>query len=148
MGNACSSQRAAHTHEVIEYEPNHFCVSQDEPDAVYLSQNLPYYTPQYSPHPAAPKFYDVSGLTENPVAFRKVIDIFVNRYKAAGENGPTAIAGFDARSVYMECRLVCTCLMKADARRALSRFMSVYICHLKYMYTEIVGSRSSILICY
>ena len=47
--------------------------------------------------PMTASFYDVSGITENPEVFQLVVDFFVERYRAQGANGPTHIAGFDAR---------------------------------------------------
>ena len=95
---------------------------QADEDVVYVSKHLPWYGPKYSPHDV-PSFYDVSGITEDPKAFRRVVDLFVERYRAAGgatrhpgasaarrcafgaesgraahaDGGPTHIAGFDAR---------------------------------------------------
>lgn len=75
---------------------NHFCVDQTDPRAVRIAKSLPWYGPKYSPHDV-PSFYDVSGITENPEAFREVIEVFVERYRAQGADGPTHVAGFDAR---------------------------------------------------
>jgi len=61
-----------------------------------IAASLPWYGPKYSPHDV-PSFYDVSGITEDPVVFQRVVDLFVARYRAQGEAGPTHIAGFDAR---------------------------------------------------
>eukprot|EP00667_Euglena_gracilis_P024104 EG_transcript_27506 len=80
----------------IELAPRHFCLDQADPDVQLISKNIPWYGPQYSPHPV-PAFYDISGITENPVAFRKVIQFFVERYRDAADGGPTHVAGFDAR---------------------------------------------------
>ena len=44
----------------------------------------------------ATNFYDVSGITENPEAFKLVVDTFAERYESMKEK-PTKIAGFDAR---------------------------------------------------
>jgi len=41
-----------------------------------------------------PRFYDISGMTQDPVAFQLCIDIFVKRYAGIAID---AIAGLDAR---------------------------------------------------
>ncbi|KAK3273411.1 hypothetical protein CYMTET_18344 [Cymbomonas tetramitiformis] len=79
-----------------ELGPKHYCADQTDLEVKQIAQHLPWYGPEYSPHDV-PNFYDIAGITENPKVFRKVIDIFVNRYKALGDKGPTRIAGFDAR---------------------------------------------------
>ena len=61
-----------------------------------IAASLPWYGPKYSPHDV-PSFYDVSGITESPEVFKAVVNLFVERYRAQGANGPTHIAGFDAR---------------------------------------------------
>ena len=61
-----------------------------------IAAALPWYGPKYSPHDV-PSFYDVSGITESPEVFKAVVNLFVERYRAQGANGPTHIAGFDAR---------------------------------------------------
>mmetsp|Transcript_10000 Transcript_10000/g.13600 ORF Transcript_10000/g.13600 Transcript_10000/m.13600 type:complete len:239 (-) Transcript_10000:76-792(-) len=76
--------------------PAHFCYDQEDANVKYIAEHLPWYGPAYSPHDV-PSFYDISGITEDPQAFRSVIDLFVERYRAAGDKGPTHIAGFDAR---------------------------------------------------
>jgi len=81
---------------VKELAPAHFCFDQEDADVKYIAAHLPWYSPTYSPHDV-PSFYDISGITEDPPAFKKVIDLFVERYRAAGDKGPTHIAGFDAR---------------------------------------------------
>eukprot|EP00959_Pyramimonas_sp_CCMP1952_P460966 9480758-Pyramimonas_sp.AAC.2 len=81
---------------VKELGPSHYCFDQDDADVKYIANHLPWYGPKYSPHDV-PSFYDISGITEDPQAFKKVIDLFVERYRAAGDKGPTHIAGFDAR---------------------------------------------------
>lgn len=77
--------------------PNHFCLDQNlNPSVVQtIAKSLPWYGPKFSPH-AVPNFYDVSGITENPEAFKLVIDTFAERYESMKEK-PTKIAGFDAR---------------------------------------------------
>ena len=77
--------------------PNHFCLDQNlNPYVVHtIAKSLPWYGPKFSPH-AVPNFYDVSGITENPEAFKLVIDTFAERYESMKEK-PTKIAGFDAR---------------------------------------------------
>ena len=77
--------------------PNHFCLDQNlNPSVVQtIAKSLPWYGPKFSPH-AVPNFYDVSGITENPEAFKLVTDTFARRYESMKEK-PTKIAGFDAR---------------------------------------------------
>ena len=60
-----------------------------------IAKSLPWYGPKFSPH-KVPNFYDVSGITENPEAFKLVVDTFAERYERMKEK-PTKIAGFDAR---------------------------------------------------
>ena len=80
-----------------ELGPKHFCLDQADDGVNTIAKSLPWYGPKYSPHDV-PSFYDVSGITEDPAVFQLVIDFFVARYRAQGpENGPTHIAGFDAR---------------------------------------------------
>lgn len=83
-------------HTAVQLGAKHFCLDQKDADAQYIAQHIPWYGPKHSPHDV-PSFYDVSGITEDPAAFKKVIDIFVERYTAAGADGPTHVAGFDAR---------------------------------------------------
>jgi len=78
--------------------PNHHCLDADGDDQLLvqkIAKSLPWYGPEFSPHDV-PNFYDVSGITENPEAFKTVIDVFVERYESQ-EVKPTKIAGFDAR---------------------------------------------------
>ena len=77
--------------------PNHFCLDQNlNPRVVHtIAKSLPWYGPKFSPH-KVPNFYDVSGITENPEAFKLVVDTFAERYERMKEK-PTKIAGFDAR---------------------------------------------------
>ena len=77
--------------------PNHFCLDQNVHKSVVhtIAKSLPWYGPKFSPHDV-PNFYDVSGITENPEAFKLVIDTFAERYESMKEK-PTKIAGFDAR---------------------------------------------------
>eukprot|EP00669_Euglena_mutabilis_P012125 TRINITY_DN6747_c0_g1_i1.p3 TRINITY_DN6747_c0_g1~~TRINITY_DN6747_c0_g1_i1.p3 ORF type:complete len:147 (-),score=51.88 TRINITY_DN6747_c0_g1_i1:387-827(-) len=82
--------------ETTEVAPAHFSLDQKDPDVQFIAQHIPWYGPAYSPH-AVPSFYDVSGIIETPAAFRKVVDLFVARYRVAGTTGPTAVAGFEAR---------------------------------------------------
>ena len=82
---------------VKELGPNHVCLDQANADVRKIAKSLPWYGPKHSPHDV-PSFYDVSGITENPEVFRMVVDFFVQRYRAQGPTqGPTHIAGFDAR---------------------------------------------------
>lgn len=78
--------------------PNHFCLDQNlNPSVVQtIAKSLPWYGPKFSPHDV-PNFYDVSGITENPEAFKLVVETFVERYEQSMKEKPTKIAGFDAR---------------------------------------------------
>ena len=75
---------------------NHVCLDQADPRVIKIAKSLPWYGPAHSPHDV-PSFYDVSGITENPEVFQLVVDFFVARYAAQGAEGPTHVAGFDAR---------------------------------------------------
>jgi hypothetical protein len=77
--------------------PNHFCLDQNVNPRVVrtIAKSLPWYGPKFSPHDV-PNFYDVSGITENPEAFKLVVETFAERYERMKEK-PTKIAGFDAR---------------------------------------------------
>jgi len=59
---------------------------------------MTWYSPKFSPKDV-PRFYDISGLTENPEAFKLAMNIFVERYRndVHGTGGPTAIVGYGAR---------------------------------------------------
>lgn len=74
----------------------HFCLDQADEGVKRIAKSLPWYGPKYSPHDV-PSFYDVSGITEDPEVFQLVVDFFVERYRSQGADGPTHIAGFDAR---------------------------------------------------
>eukprot|EP01059_Diplonema_ambulator_P013499 TRINITY_DN24001_c1_g2_i3.p1 TRINITY_DN24001_c1_g2~~TRINITY_DN24001_c1_g2_i3.p1 ORF type:complete len:246 (+),score=81.79 TRINITY_DN24001_c1_g2_i3:933-1670(+) len=81
----------------VEKAPNHWMPEQDSEDIKEMAKTMWWYTEKFSPKDV-PKFYDVSGITENPKAFRRMIELFVERYKAAPEGtGPTHIIGYDAR---------------------------------------------------
>ena len=78
--------------------PNHECADQTFVKNAGIANALPWYGPRFSPHDV-PNFYDVSGIVENPKAFKAVVDVFVERYEnhQLSETKPTKIAGFDAR---------------------------------------------------
>ena len=65
---------------------NHFCLDQNlNPRVVQtIAKSLPWYGPKFSPHDV-PNFYDVSGITENPEAFKLVVDTFAERYESMKE---------------------------------------------------------------
>ena len=48
----------------------HFWLAQSSDDASYIASKLPWYGPSYSPHDV-PAFYDVAGITEDPVCFKR-----------------------------------------------------------------------------
>eukprot|EP01060_Flectonema_neradi_P006769 TRINITY_DN14627_c0_g1_i1.p1 TRINITY_DN14627_c0_g1~~TRINITY_DN14627_c0_g1_i1.p1 ORF type:complete len:247 (+),score=49.88 TRINITY_DN14627_c0_g1_i1:64-804(+) len=76
---------------------NHWAADPDQEEVKEIARSMWWYSEKFSPK-AVPKFYDVSGLTENPKVFEKVIDILYKRYSAAPEGkGPTHIIGYDAR---------------------------------------------------
>ena len=92
--------RAMTTNESVVVKtvaPNHFCLDQNVNPRVVrtIATSLPWYGPKFSPHDV-PNFYDVSGITENPEAFKLVVETFAERYERMKEK-PTKIAGFDAR---------------------------------------------------
>jgi len=75
-----------------------------QPALSFTSSLFVRYGPSHSPDGAVQNtrfaaFYDIAGITEDPVAFRKVVELFVRRYKAATDAGygPTKIAGFEPR---------------------------------------------------
>ena len=70
----------------VQLGPNHFCLDQADENVKLVAKNIPWYGPKYSPHDV-PSFYDISGVVENPAVFKLVIDLFVERYKAAGDAG-------------------------------------------------------------
>jgi len=76
----------------------HFVPHQEDEDVVAIANNLRYFSAAFSPKDV-PKFYDISGLTENPEIFKKAVDIFAERYRndPHGTGGPTHIVGYDAR---------------------------------------------------
>jgi hypothetical protein len=86
------------TTTVLKKGPNHECCDQTFVKNAGIATCLPWYGPRFSPHDV-PNFYDVSGICENPKAFKAVVDVFVERYeKSSSETDkPTKIAGFDAR---------------------------------------------------
>ena len=63
--------------------------TQDGPEAIKIASVIPYY-----PFHGVPRFYDISGMVQNPEIFQLCIDIFVKRYLALGVD---CIAGLDAR---------------------------------------------------
>eukprot|EP00793_Prasinoderma_coloniale_P006764 PRCOL_00001594-RA len=74
----------------------HYCLDQADSRVQRVAAHLPWYGPTHSPHDV-PRFYDISGITEDCETFQLVIDLFVRRYRAMGADGPTHVAGFDAR---------------------------------------------------
>lgn len=62
---------------------------QDGPEAHQIASVIPYY-----PFHGVPRFYDISGMLSDPVAFQLCIDVFVRRYKDLNVD---CIAGLDAR---------------------------------------------------
>lgn len=62
---------------------------QDGADAIKIASVIPYY-----PFHGVPRFYDISGMTHNPEAFKLCIDIFTKRYSNLDID---CIAGLDAR---------------------------------------------------
>eukprot|EP01064_Diplonema_japonicum_P037455 TRINITY_DN875_c8_g1_i1.p1 TRINITY_DN875_c8_g1~~TRINITY_DN875_c8_g1_i1.p1 ORF type:complete len:269 (+),score=92.65 TRINITY_DN875_c8_g1_i1:71-808(+) len=84
-----------------EKTQNHWIPDQESVEVKEMAKTLWWYAPEFSPKDV-PKFYDVSGITENPVAFKNMIDLFVERYRSAPEGkGPTHILGYDARGFIM-----------------------------------------------
>ncbi len=62
---------------------------QDGEEAKAIAQYLPYF-----PFKGIPRFYDIGGFLAEPEIFQKIVDIFVERYKAIGID---SVAGLDAR---------------------------------------------------
>mmetsp|Transcript_34492 Transcript_34492/g.41266 ORF Transcript_34492/g.41266 Transcript_34492/m.41266 type:complete len:252 (-) Transcript_34492:257-1012(-) len=62
---------------------------QDGPEALEISQYLPYF-----PFKGIPRFYDIGGFLANPEVFQKIVDIFAARY---ADIGIDSVAGLDAR---------------------------------------------------
>ena len=97
----------------------HYTAAPGTPQAVAVAAALRWYGPTFSPK-AVPKFYDVSGLTEDPAVFREVIDLFVARFKAL-QPRVTHIAGYDARGfllaapIALEMGIPCV-LLRKDAK--------------------------------
>ena len=69
-------------------EPPHE-YQQDGPEALEISQHLPYF-----PFKGIPRFYDIGGFLYEPAVFQKIVDIFANRYRHMEID---VIAGLDAR---------------------------------------------------
>ena len=74
---------------------NHYTAVAGTLQATAAAAVLRWYGPEFSPK-AVPRFYDVSGLTEDPAVFRQVVDVFVSRFKLL-KPPVTHIAGYDAR---------------------------------------------------
>jgi adenine phosphoribosyltransferase len=62
---------------------------QDGVEAQRIASVIPYY-----PFHGVPRFYDISGMTQDPEAFKLCIDIFSKRYAALNVD---KIVGLDAR---------------------------------------------------
>jgi len=62
---------------------------QDGPEARRIASVIPYY-----PYHGVDKFYDITGMLKDPVAFQLCIDVFVKRYTDLNID---CIAGLDAR---------------------------------------------------
>ena len=63
--------------------------TQDGPEANEIASVIPYY-----PFHGVPRFYDISGMTQNPDKFQLCTDIFAKRYASLEVD---CIAGLDAR---------------------------------------------------
>merc|ERR1719493_499797 len=76
----------------------HYVPDQKDENVEYLAKRMRWFGPKFSPKDV-PRYYDISGITEDAAAFQKCIDIFVERYKndVHKTGGPTAIVGYDAR---------------------------------------------------
>eukprot|EP00906_Rhabdomonas_costata_P024386 RCo035063 len=81
-----------------EVTPGRFALQKTDPRAVQIAKALRWYTPRFSPHDV-PAFYDIGGLTEDPLAMRACVELLVERYRphVGQPGGPTHIAGFEAR---------------------------------------------------
>jgi len=76
----------------------HFMPDQKNESVKKIASKMTWYSPKFSPKDV-PRFYDISGLTEDPEAFKLAMDIFIERYKndVHGTGGPTHIVGYGAR---------------------------------------------------
>lgn len=98
---------------------NHFTAAAGTPQAKAAAAVLRWYGPDFSPK-AVPRFYDVSGLTEDPAVFRQVIDLFVARFRSLKPR-VTHIAGYDARGfllaapIALDMGIPCV-LLRKDAK--------------------------------
>ena len=61
-------------------DSQHYLADQSHSVVKAIAAKCRYYTPDFSPKPV-PAFYDLSGITEDPIAFQATVDIFVDRYK-------------------------------------------------------------------
>ena len=55
--------------KVVELGAAHLAFDQSDADVKHIAAHLPWYGPAYSPHDV-PNFYDISGITEDPKAFK------------------------------------------------------------------------------
>jgi adenine phosphoribosyltransferase len=75
----------------------HYALDPNSKDGKMIAEAIWWMSPKFSPK-NVPAFYDLSSITEKPAVFKRVIDIFVSRYRAMGkERGPTHVVGYDAR---------------------------------------------------
>lgn len=76
----------------------HFMPDQTNEKVIKVAKACTWYSPKFSPKDV-PRFYDISGVTENPEAFKLAMDIFIERYRndVHGTGGPTHIVGYGAR---------------------------------------------------
>eukprot|EP00760_Papus_ankaliazontas_P034361 PhM_4_TR7148/c0_g1_i1/m.39058/K00759/APRT, apt; adenine phosphoribosyltransferase len=81
---------------IIQTHPNAFSLDPACESSKRVANVIRWYSPDFSPKDV-PRFCDLASICENPEVFRLVIDIFVERYKAAGKEGPTHIAGYESR---------------------------------------------------
>ena len=75
---------------------NCFIADQKHPHVVAIAKVCHWFSPAFSPKDV-PRFYDLSGICESPGVFRLMIKLFVDRYRAQGDKGPTHVMGYDAR---------------------------------------------------
>eukprot|EP00605_Chrysophyceae_sp_TOSAG23-4_P000642 GSChrysophyteH1.ASY1.ANO1.723.1 assembled CDS len=62
---------------------------QDGEEAQKIAEKIPWY-----PFKGIPRFYDISGMTQDPTTFQLAVDIFARRYKDLDID---CVAGIDAR---------------------------------------------------
>mmetsp|Transcript_42492 Transcript_42492/g.133841 ORF Transcript_42492/g.133841 Transcript_42492/m.133841 type:complete len:282 (-) Transcript_42492:118-963(-) len=95
MSTSRKKRRRLRLVRLPDAEGKSYAIDPSSPDIRKITKAFRWYSPQFSPK-EVPRFYDLSSITENPTAFRDVIDILVSRYSAPSSK-PTHVVAFDAR---------------------------------------------------